>query len=91
MACLLYTSYIPEEKAARFRENPTGGNGEWAQTPENGRWWYRNADGSYPANSWQQIGGKWYFFDAQGYMVTGWVQSVSYTHLDVYKRQSLAG
>ena len=68
------STYIPEEKAARFRENPTGGNGEWAQTPENGRWWYRNADGSYPANSWQQIGGKWYFFDAQGYMVTGWVQ-----------------
>ena len=68
------STYIPEEKAAQFRENPTGGNGEWVQTPENGKWWYRNADGSYPANSWQQIGDKWYFFDAQGYMATGWIQ-----------------
>ena len=72
------STYIPEEKAAQFRENPTGGNGEWVQTPENGKWWYRNADGSYPANSWQQIGDKWYFFDAQGYMATGWIQWEDY-------------
>lgn len=66
--------YIPEEKAARFRDNPTGGSGGWVQAPENGRWWYQNADNTYPANSWMQIGDKWYFFDADGYMVTGWVQ-----------------
>lgn len=66
--------YISQEKAARFRENPTGGNGEWVQTPENGRWWYRSADGAYPANCWQQIGDKWYFFDEGGYMATGWIQ-----------------
>lgn len=68
------STYISEEKASLFRENPTGGNGEWVQTPENGRWWYRNGDGTYPVNCWQQIGDKWYFFDAEGYMATGWVQ-----------------
>jgi glucan-binding YG repeat protein len=40
----------------------------------NGRWWYRNADGSYPANRWQKIDGSWYHFDAQGWMQTGWLK-----------------
>ena len=38
-------------------------------------WWYRNADGSWTQNNWQQIGGKWYFFGNNGYMRTGWLQS----------------
>lgn len=63
-----------DDKAAQFRDNPTGGSGAWAQSPENGRWWYDNGDGTYPANAWKLIGGKWYFFDAQGYMQTGWIQ-----------------
>lgn len=65
--------FITGDKAAEFRNNPTGGSGAWVQSQENGRWWYSNADGSYPANCWQQIGDKWYFFDAQGYMQTGWI------------------
>lgn len=46
---------------------------EWIQDAVG--WWYRNADGTYPANNWWQdpANGKWYFFDPQGYMVTGWV------------------
>lgn len=37
-------------------------------------WWYRNADGSYPAESWQQIDGVWYYFLPSGYMVSNdWV------------------
>ena len=35
-------------------------------------WWYRNADGSYPANAWQLIDNQWYYFNSAGYMVTGW-------------------
>ena len=30
-------------------------------------------DGTYPASQWMEIGGRWYYFDAQGYMATGWV------------------
>ncbi|WP_125141527.1 N-acetylmuramoyl-L-alanine amidase family protein [Clostridium transplantifaecale] len=35
-------------------------------------WWYRNADGSYPAGDWAAIDGKWYLFDGGGYILTGW-------------------
>lgn len=66
--------YISNETASGFRQNPGGGSGEWKQSAENGKWWYDNGDGTYPADNWKQIGGKWYFFDAQGYMQTGWIQ-----------------
>lgn len=36
---------------------------------EDGRWWYRHADGSYTRNGWEKIGGKWYWFDADGWML----------------------
>ncbi len=42
--------------------------GEWKQEPD-GRWWYLNDDGTYPFNCWQQIDGKYYYFDANGYLV----------------------
>lgn len=44
--------------------------GSWQTT--SGRWWWRNADGSYPRSCWKQIGGAWYLFDSSGYMLTGW-------------------
>lgn len=46
---------------------------KWIKAKD-GRWWYRHADGSYTTNGWEQIGGKWYYFDAKGWMVTGWVK-----------------
>lgn len=67
------STYISSGQAAKFRENPGGGTGTWVQMPEDGRWRYINADGSYPADCWQSIGDKWYFFDGQGFMRTGWV------------------
>lgn len=51
----------------------TGPNAQapgWAQ--DGNGWWYRNQDGSYPVGCWQEIGGKWYLFDINGYMLTGW-------------------
>ena len=36
-------------------------------------WWYRCGNGSYPADCWKKIDGKWYHFDADGYMQTGWL------------------
>ena len=40
-------------------------------------WWCRMPDGSYLQNTWYQLSYKgiegWYFFDEQGYMVTGWL------------------
>ena len=36
-------------------------------------WWYRHADGSWPADAWEKIGGLWYHFGPDGYMQTGWL------------------
>lgn len=41
---------------------------------DNTGWWYKNLDGKYTTNNWQQINNKWYYFDERGYMKTGWLQ-----------------
>lgn len=46
--------------------------GKWVK--ENDRWWYKNADGSYPKNKWQKINDQWFYFDEEGYMKSdSWV------------------
>lgn len=42
--------------------------GEWKQ--DSTGWWYQNDNGSYPANSWQEINGKQYYFNETGYLLT---------------------
>jgi len=46
-------------------------DGKWKE--DNSGWWYRNADGTYPADEWLQEGDSWYHFDSDGYMQTGWI------------------
>ncbi|MDO4266119.1 MAG: hypothetical protein Q4C63_06635 [Eubacteriales bacterium] len=58
----------PNSGALTPSENPGSG---WVQGTRG--WWYKYANGSYPANTWEHIGDKWYFFDAEGYMQIGWV------------------
>lgn len=53
---------------AKATEQQTG----WIK--QDGRWWYRHADGSYTQDGWEHIDGKWYLFDATGWMLTGWQQ-----------------
>ena len=56
-----------------------GSDGAWIQNTGSWQsnstgWWYQNADGSYPANEWQQINGSWYYFKESGYMVASmWI------------------
>lgn len=57
--------------------NTKGGkSGQWQQN-ENG-WWFRYTDGTYPTNEWVALEWQnvtnWYFFDAEGYLATGWKQ-----------------
>ena len=42
----------------------------WVQTGE--KWKYVNTDGSYPKNTWKYLYSTWYYFDEDGWMVTGW-------------------
>lgn len=49
-------------------------SGQWQpdQWVYNGKWWYRYGDGSYPKEKFDVIGDNVYYFDKNGYMVTGW-------------------
>lgn len=47
--------------------------GTWRQD-EKGRW-FAWASGRYPKDSWTLIGGKWFHFDAEGYLTLGWFRS----------------
>ena len=49
---------------------PTAGMWTWGARG----WWYRYADGTYPASETLVIDGQVYRFDAAGYMRTGWVR-----------------
>ena len=44
-------------------QGPGQGNGLGSRSPgweqDRNGWWYRNADGTYPVNSWQLINDKW--------------------------------
>ena len=52
-------------------------NGLWSPDHwinNGGKWWYRHQDGSYTKNDFEDINGQTYYFDRDGYMVTGWIQ-----------------
>lgn len=34
-------------------------------------WWYREDDGSCPAECWKELDGSWYYFKDSGYIATG--------------------
>jgi len=46
-------------------------DGNWVK--DGTGWWFKNPNSAYPSNSWQTIGGKWYFFNDKGYAQNGWV------------------
>ena len=48
------------------------GRGTWMR--DSVGWWWRRADGTYPASQWVRIGGARYFFYDSGYMATGWLR-----------------
>ena len=69
---VLTVSYTHLDVYKRKELGRYGGSGHWEQ--DGTGVWYAYDNGGYPASCWKQINGAWYY-------------SVSYTHLDVYKRQ----
>ncbi len=51
--------------------------GQWQQNTTG--WWYQNDDGGYPANSWQWIDGKCYYFNSNGYMLANTITPDGYS------------
>ncbi len=39
--------------------------------------WYDKGDGTFPYSCWMTIDGKTYYFDSDGYLVSGWLKTVS--------------
>ena len=48
-----------------------GAGGTWMENGAGG-WNYRRENGSMAQNSFEDIDGEWYYFDADGNMVSGW-------------------
>lgn len=69
------TVTISSEMAEAIRNGTAAGlpvSGEWRN--EGNGWWYEHEDGTYTKNNWEEIDKKWYLFDENGYMRTGWVE-----------------
>lgn len=58
------------------RDRGSHSSNAWSQ--EGGKWRYRNPNGTYVTNEWRQLSYNgsmgWYYFGADGYMVTGWLR-----------------
>lgn len=64
------TTELPMEDAQLQEDVSDVQVGAWYKNSQG--WWYRNPDGTYPANCWAEINNNWYNFNADGYMRTGW-------------------
>lgn len=66
----------PASNTSGSSTSTSSGNGMWINDARG--WWYQKTDGTWPANTWYQIPYmgtlEWYYFDSQGYMVTGWLE-----------------
>ena len=49
-----------------------GDKSGWIQ--EGNTWKYKKADGNFCKDCWQEVEGKWYHFDPEGIMQTGWLK-----------------
>ena len=66
------TSSVTEEPPTMSAPDETG-RGTWIR--DSIGWWWRRADGTYPASQWVRIGGSRYYFYGSGYMATGWLRN----------------
>ena len=66
-----YNRVGPAAVARAIADAVVGGasGGEWVTDAKG--WWYRRADGSWPAGEWLLLDA-WYRFDDDGYAATGW-------------------
>lgn len=77
-----YKAYNADKIAEAIVKGITGqvvksqSKGQWIKT-DNGRWWYKHSDGSYTKKDFELIDGNWYYFDYEGYMITGWLHLTS--------------
>ena len=67
---MLTDTYTPD--GYYVDENGLWTPSKWVQS--GGNWCYRHSDGTFTTNDFEVIGSQTYYFDSNGYMVTGWKQ-----------------
>lgn len=71
--------YVPSMDVVTIEQEQLGETeGTW-RNYQAGRQ-YQGEDGTVPASQWKMIQGKWYYFDENGYAVTGWFQDKESDH-----------
>lgn len=62
-------------KDVKINNTSENKSGNWTQNEKG--WWFQYKDDTWPSNEWLYLpwgdGYNWYFFDANGYMSSGWV------------------
>ena len=61
-----------EETPQAGQELVNHADGQWIKDATG--WWFKYPDGTYPKNQWKQINSRYYYFNNQGYITTGWKQ-----------------
>lgn len=68
------SSHSRRDRGSRLMEADRS-SGQWIKN-ETG-WWFRFQDGTWPASAWMHLNwngtASWYYFNSDGYMVTGWL------------------
>ena len=63
-----------KSKNTKYKAVKKPESGTWFQDAKG--WWYKESDGSYPKSKWMELSynniNRWYYFDDEGYMATGW-------------------
>lgn len=62
----------PVMGAADLSKMTSSGVMGWQQDDKG--WWYRDTDGTFYRDGWEEIDGSKYYFDENGYMKTGWLE-----------------
>ncbi len=65
-----YTAYYLDTDG-KWQESAVypGSEGKWIEDQTG--WWFERTDGTYPKNDYEYIDHSWYFFNEDGYMITG--------------------
>ena len=65
-----------EETPQAGQELVNRADGQWIKDATG--WWFKYPDGTYPKNQWKQINSRYYYFNKQGYITTGWKQLIGF-------------
>ena len=68
-----------EKRGTQGSSSTDGGvasTGKWVKNPTG--WWYDYGNHTWPSNEWKYLGGSWYRFNPDGYMITGWYMDPFY-------------